>query len=146
MSTPQRMRTPAKDLNIDLGIAGQFTSLVRLLWLATLSVVLLACGCASRKPAAFEESQGSADTRNQTLIVIPENALVGKVLRVNTEGRFVVLNFPIGKLPFIGQRLNIYRRNLKVGEVKVTGPQREDNIVADISTGEAGIGDDVRDR
>jgi len=140
------MRTPAKDLNIDLGIAGQFTSLVRLLWLATLSVVLLACGCASRKPAAFEESQGSADTRNQTLIVIPENALVGKVLRVNTEGRFVVLNFPIGKLPFIGQRLNIYRRNLKVGEVKVTGPQREDNIVADISTGEAGIGDDVRDR
>ena len=146
MSTPQRMRTPAKDLNIDLGIAGQFTSLVRLLWLATLSVVLLACGCASRKPAAFEESQGSADTRNQTLIVVPENALVGKVLRVNTEGRFVVLNFPIGKLPFIGQRLNIYRRNLKVGEVKVTGPQREDNIVADISTGEAGIGDDVRDR
>jgi len=140
------MRTPAKYLNIDLGIAGQFTSLVRLLWLATLSVVLLACGCASRKPAASWESQGSADTRNQTLIVIPENALVGKVLRVNTEGRFVVLNFPIGKLPFIGQRLNVYRRNLKVGEVKVTGPQREDNIVADISTGEAGIGDDVRDR
>jgi hypothetical protein len=140
------MRTLAKDLNIDLGIAGQFTSLVRLLWLATLSVVLLACGCASRKAASFEESQGSADTRNQTLIVIPENSLSGKVLRVNTEGRFVVLNFPIGKLPYIGQRLNVYRRNLKVGEVKVTGPQREDNIVADISTGEAGIGDDVRDR
>ena len=136
----------AKDLNIDLGITGQSTSLVRLLWLATLSAVLLACGCASRKPAAFEESQGSADTRNQTLIVIPENALAGKVLRVNNEGRFVVLNFPIGKLPFIGQRLSIYRHNLKVGEVKVTGPQREDNIVADISTGEAGVGDDVRDR
>jgi hypothetical protein len=137
---------PAKDLNIDLGITGQFTSLVRLLWLVTLSVVLLACGCASQKAAVSWESQGSADTRNQTLIVIPENALTGKVLRVNTEGRFVVLNFPIGKLPFIGQRLSIYRHNLKVGEVKVTGPQREDNIVADISTGEAGVGDDVRDR
>ena len=119
---------------------------MRLLWLATLSVVLLACGCANRKAAATWESQGSADTRNQTLIVIPENALAGKVLRVNTEGRFVVLNFPIGKLPFIGQRLSIYRHNLKVGGVKVTGPQREDNIVADISTGDAGVGDDVRDR
>jgi hypothetical protein len=57
-----------------------------------------------------------------------------------------VLNFPIGKLPFIAQRLNVYRHNLKVGEVKVTGPQREDNIVADISAGEAQVGDDVRDR
>ena len=104
------------------------------------------CGCAGRKPDVHEESQGSADARYQNLIVTPENALSGKILKANPEGRFVVLNFPIGKLPFIGQRLSVYRHNLKVGEVKVTGPQREDNIVADISAGEAGAGDEVRDR
>jgi hypothetical protein len=119
---------------------------VRLIWLAIFFVVLFTCGCAGRKPAESWENQGSADARNQKMIVTPENALAGKVLKINTEGRFVVLNFPIGKLPFIGQRLSVYRQNLKVGEVKVTGPQREDNIIADIFTGEAGVGDDVRDR
>jgi hypothetical protein len=33
---------------------------------------------------------------------------------------------------------------LKVGEVKVTGPQREDNIVADLAAGEAEVGDEAR--
>jgi hypothetical protein len=42
--------------------------------------------------------------------------------------------------------MNVYRRGLKVGEVKVTGPQRDDNIVADITAGEAAVGDEVRDR
>jgi hypothetical protein len=42
------------------------------------------------------------------------------------------------------QRLNLYRRGLRVGEVKVTGPQREDNIVADLVAGEAEVGDEVR--
>jgi hypothetical protein len=134
------------DLNIDLGITGQFTSPMGLLWLVTLVGVCFVFGCAGRKPAANEEMHYSADARNQNLIVTPENALSGKILKVNAEGRFVVLNFPIGKLPFVGQRLNVYRHNLKVGEVKVTGPQREDNIVADISAGEAEPGDDVRNR
>ena len=81
---------------------------------------------------------------NQTLIVTPENALVGKVAMVNTTARFVVLNFPLGKMAAVEQRLNLYRRGLKVGEVKVTGPQREDNIVADLVAGEAGVGDEAR--
>ena len=42
------------------------------------------------------------------------------------------------------QRLNLYRRGLKVGEVKVTGPAREDNIVADLVAGEAEVGDEAR--
>jgi len=72
--------------------------------------------------------------------------LVGKVVRFNSEGRFVVLNFPIGHLPGVDQRLNVYRQGLKVGEVKVTGPQRDDNTVADIVAGEAQVGDEVRDK
>jgi hypothetical protein len=78
------------------------------------------------------------------LIVTPENALAGKVALVNTVGRFVVLNFPLGKMAAAEQRMNLYRRGLKVGEVKVTGPAREDNIVADLVAGEAEVGDEAR--
>ena len=69
---------------------------------------------------------------------------MGKVAVVNTPARFVVLNFPLGKMAAVDQRLNLYRRGLKVGEVKVTGPQREDNIVADLVAGEAEVGDEAR--
>ena len=86
----------------------------------------------------------SGSATNQALIVTPENALVGKVALVNTAARFVVLNFPLGKMAAVGQSLDLYRRGLKVGEVKVTGPQRDDNVVADLVTGEAEAGDEAR--
>jgi hypothetical protein len=74
----------------------------------------------------------------------PDTRLVGKVTKVNVEGRFVVLTFPIGHLPALQQRLNLYRRGLKVGEVRVTGPQLDDNVVGDIVVGDAQAGDEVR--
>jgi hypothetical protein len=80
------------------------------------------------------------------VIVTPSTALVGKIVSVVPQSRIAVLNFPINKLPALEQRMNVYRRGLKVGEVKVTGPQRDDNIVADITAGEAAAGDEVRDR
>jgi hypothetical protein len=80
------------------------------------------------------------------LVVTPENALTGKVVKVNTTARFVVLSFPVGHLPGMEQRLNVTRRGLKVGEVKITGPQQEENIVADIMAGDAEEGDEVTDK
>lgn len=82
----------------------------------------------------------------QKLIVTPENGLVGKVEMVNQNARYVVLSFPIGHLPAMEQRLSVYRNGLKVGEVKVSGPQIEDNVVADIVQGDSGPGDEVRDK
>jgi hypothetical protein len=74
----------------------------------------------------------------------PETVLMGKVARVNQDGRFVVMTFPIGHLPLLNQRLNVYRQGLKVGEIRVTGPQLDDNVVGDISAGEAQAADEVR--
>jgi hypothetical protein len=82
----------------------------------------------------------------QKLIVTPENGLVGKVEMVNQNARYVVLSFPIGHLPAMEQRLNVYRRGLKIGEVKVSGPQIEDNVVADIVAGDSEPGDEVREK
>jgi len=82
----------------------------------------------------------------QKLIVTPENGLVGKVEMVNQNARYVVLSFPIGHLPAMEQHLSVYRRGLKIGEVKVSGPQIEDNVVADIVAGDSEPGDEVRDK
>jgi hypothetical protein len=101
-----------------------------------------------RKQAKPEAVPAPVETKapSQKLIVTPENGLVGKVEMVNQNARYVVLSFPIGHLPAMEQRLSVYRRGLKVGEVKVSGPQIEDNVVADIVEGDSGPGDEVRDK
>jgi len=68
------------------------------------------------------------------------------VIKYNSVGRFVVLSFPLGQIPQIGQTLSVYRAGLKVGEVKITGPQQDNDIVADLTTGDAEAGDDVREQ
>ena len=100
------------------------------------------------KETKVETVSAPAETKpaGQKLIVTPETGLVGKVETANQNLRYVVLSFPIGHLPAMEQRLNVYRHGLKVGEVKVTGPQIEDNVVADIVEGDSGPGDEVRDK
>jgi hypothetical protein len=80
------------------------------------------------------------------VIVTQDTSLHGKVVRVNANARFAVLNFPVGSLPVAGDQLDVFRHGLKVGEVRVTGPQQEDNTVADITDGEAQVGDELRTR
>ena len=77
-------------------------------------------------------------------VVTPDNSLAGKVVDYNAVGRFVVINFPVGQMAKMDQTLFIYRDGLKVGEVKITGPQSDNNIVADLVDGEAQTGDDAR--
>ena len=94
----------------------------------------------------FAPVPGAPPATNQKLIVTPDSTLAGKVARVETGARFVVLSFPVGHLPVMEQRLNLYRNGLKAGEIKVTGPQLDENVVADIVAGDAQVGDEARDR
>jgi hypothetical protein len=55
------------------------------------------------------------------------------------------MDFPIGKMPPIDQRLNVYHGGQKTGEVKVTGPTRDTTTAGDLLSGEAQAGDEVRD-
>ena len=79
-------------------------------------------------------------------IVTTDESLAAKVLKVNTVGQFVVLDFPSGRLPKLEQHLFLYRQGLKTAEVKVVGPQQDTSIVADIVSGDAQAGDTVRDQ
>ncbi len=80
------------------------------------------------------------------MIITPDNSLAGKVISYDAAGHFVVLSFPAGRMPAVGRTLFLYRGGLKTGEVKISGPQREDNIVADVVSGDAQPGDEARDQ
>ena len=79
-------------------------------------------------------------------IVTPDTSLTAKVVRYNSVGRFVVLSFPVGRMPQSGQTFFIYRAGLKVGQIKITGPQQDSDTVADLIDGDAQEGDDVREQ
>jgi hypothetical protein len=109
-------------------------------------------GCARNRPAtagtAGNATAGmtgtAANAYGSKVIVTAETMLLGKVVRVNENAGFAVLNFPVGTMPAADQRMSVYRKGLKVGEVKISGPRQDDNTVADIVNGEVGIGDELR--
>ena len=109
---------------------------------------LIASGCASHRAPAPQSPPPtvSISTNAPEPIVTPDTSLSAKVVRYNSVGRFVVLSFPVGQMAQPGQTFFIYRAGMKVGEVKVTGPQRDNDTVADLTTGDAEAGDDVREQ
>ena len=110
--------------------------------LLTVVMAALICGCSSTKPKAVAVMKPAAPKP----IITTDYSLSAKVVSVNTVGRFVVLSFPASVLPRIDQTLFLYRGGLKVAEVRVTGPQQDSNIVADITSGDAQVGDVVSDK
>jgi hypothetical protein len=114
-----------------------------------LLVALAACGCSqlpqAPHPAKSDKSNKPAMVA-PTAIVTPDFSLAAKVVSVNEVGRFVVLSFPASRMPKLEQTLFLYRTGLKTAEVRVTGPQQDNNIVADLVSGDARIGDTVTDK
>ena len=121
-----------------------------------LLVAILANGCAlfhhhQGKPAppapatvAHPASTTNALAAGFKPIITPDHSLTARVAAYNSAGRFVVLTFPVGPMPGMNQIMFLYRNGLKVGEVKITGPQQDNNVVADLVTGTARVGDEVR--
>lgn len=106
-----------------------------------LAAGILASGCIFHKHKTPAPAPAAA-----TVIVTPDTSLAGKVVAYEDVGRFVVLQFPTGPMPAVGQTLFLYRAGLKTGQIKISGPQQEDRIVADVVNGSARPGDEVRDR
>jgi len=98
-------------------------------------------GCAGKKAAQPSDIHWPSDDPSAAPA---KAAWVGEVSRVNPTARFVVLSFPLDRMPVADQRLTVYRHGSKVAEVKVTGPQRGNSIVADIVTGAPEVGDQAR--
>ena len=129
---------------------------MRIVLSLTLTGILLAAGCSHQRDGfstqGFTQLSAPVGPRPElpttapNVVLSTDASLSGKVVKVNTGGRFVVLNFPIGHLPMLDQQMSVYRSGLKVGEVRVSGPQLEDNIVGDLMKGNAQVGDEVKEQ
>src|SRR6187431_1426992 len=106
------------------------------IFVLVLSGGLVFGGCAKMKsllPSAPNRNRNASATIESTMPgVTLANSALGRVASVDSGGRFAIVTFPFGDMPGVGQRLNVYRNAVKVAEVKVTGPQRNINTVADI--------------
>jgi hypothetical protein len=115
---------------------------MRCAWLILLGFSGLLAGCQSQPARPPVSPRGKPAPKIE---VTPDTALTGKVKSANLNARFVILSFPIGQMPRVGQPLLVYRQGLQVGEVRITGPQMDCNIAADLVAGEAMVGDEVRE-
>jgi hypothetical protein len=110
-----------------------------LFWLFALG---LATGCGSPGAPRSTATEPSA-------AVGPENRLdesiQGRIVHVHPSLRLVVMDFPVLRLPEQNQVLPVYRQDVKVGEVKVTGPFMDTTAGGEILRGEARLGDVVRE-
>lgn len=97
-------------------------------------------------PIAGTDSNTNTPDTNNVFTITPAQGANGHVASVNTSLNFVVLTFPVGQMPPVDSHLFVYRNSLRAAEVKVTGPQQDDNTVADIVSGVALPGDEVREK
>ena len=88
---------------------------------------------------------GKDATTSPKLIVNADNGLGGKVASADESGRFVILNFPLGQMPRVDSTMTLYRHGVKSATIKITGPQRDDNVAADVLSGIPAEGDSARE-
>jgi hypothetical protein len=78
--------------------------------------------------------------------MVAATVLIGRVVRFNSVARYAILQFPPGLMAAKGQQLFVYREGQRVGELTVSGPNRDDRTAADLKEGNCQMGDEVRDR
>ncbi len=126
--------------------------------LTLLLTVLLGAACAGTKDAKDGTAPSTPKGKANSLpppkpakgqpdpgpVITPVSAFSGKVVLVNGPLKYIVVEGVIGRLPPPDQTLNVYRDGQKVGVVVVSSQSRGANFAADISQGEARVGDTVR--
>jgi hypothetical protein len=90
-------------------------------------------------------SKGKKQANQSSPVVTPDFKAAGKIVTFNEHARFAVVNFPLGVLPKADHQLGVYRKGLKVGELRATTQQKDNNVIADLMTGSAQKDDDVRE-
>jgi hypothetical protein len=109
-----------------------------------LAGVLAGCVTSPTSPAEVEPKP----VRTNAVVVLPPiqplDGAVGRVVRVQSELRFVVVDYSLNRMPESDQMLVVYRGGQVVGRLKAGRFRRETTLVADIVSGSAAEGDEVR--
>lgn len=140
---------------VDVGTAPDLTPMMRTtIFCAALLLVGSMTGCFWRRDGAQPKfspinasgSSTSAPDTNNVFTITPAEGADGRIASVNANLNFAVVTFPIGQMAQKDALLYVYRNGTKAAELKVTGPQQDDNTVADIVSGMAMPGDEVREK
>jgi len=113
--------------------------------LLILFLALLLSACAHTSTGGTVKPPRPPAAPNKTSIT-SINLPAGKIVLVNADLRYVVVDFGPNRRPRPEQKLNIYREGQKVGEITVSAQARDQNFAADIVAGEIRVGDDVREQ
>lgn len=104
-------------------------------------ILLLTLGCSG---GCMAPKGGAPETSRPDGTVAEVVSDVGRIVKIHPELRFVVIEFSSGRLPEIGQVMDVYRENRKVATLRISGPHRNLFTVADIKSGSVRLGDEVR--
>jgi hypothetical protein len=118
------------------------------LLIALVSLTFLGCSGSRSSAARNSPAQRIGARTNATAVSVSPATTApatGRVARVNPDGAFVILSYPLGAVPPVGRRLSVYRDGMKVGELKVSEPRYQQHTAADITAGEARAGDETRE-
>ena len=74
-------------------------------------------------------------------LVLPTS---GRIHSVNSGLQFVVVDYTIGGAPPMQSLVPVYRGNQKVGQLRLTGPERNGFVAADVVEGILQVDDEVR--
>ncbi len=74
----------------------------------------------------------------------PSGTAGAKIVSLNSEHGFVVIDFTSRVVPAVGTRVDVYRNGKWVGVVRITEPVRAQFATADIMEGEVHVGDETR--
>ncbi len=101
-------------------------------------------GCLGRGTTAPARPAVAPQTGHVTPTPSQFGPAPAKIVSVNPELRFVVIDFSSRVMPPVGTRLNVYRGDKNIGAVRITEPVRARLATADILQGEVHVGDEAR--
>ena len=112
-----------------------------------------AAGCAAA--VLFSGCLGSGTTVPARTTVKPGNvplepspaqfgAAAAKIVSVNSDLGFVVVDFASRTVPTVGTQVSVYRGDKRIGAVRITEPVHTPLATADIVEGEVRVGDEAR--
>jgi hypothetical protein len=97
-------------------------------------------GCSSNP-----KSSTAPKPKTSAAVITPDFKPTGKIVMFNDQARFAVVNFAFGAMPKADDHLAVYRKGLKVGDLRATAQQKDNNVIADLMAGSAQKGDEVRE-
>ena len=109
------------------------------------ALALLSLGCAWMKPSTTKQPPPAPVPAKAQAQPVPQElgATTPKIVSVNAEQKFAVVDFKSQSLPEAGTILNAYHGGKRVGAVRVTQPVRAPYATADVVEGDVRLGDDV---